>query len=66
MGKIKSEREFSWLSVYVPACHTVSFWRDVLWYSNLGNENFYVGQIKCSRGPHLARGPQVPHPCSTD
>ena len=32
-------------------------------YSNLGSKNSSAGRIKCSRGPHLARGPQVPHPC---
>jgi len=32
-------------------------------YSNLGNENSDAGHIKCSRGPHLSRWPQVPHPC---
>ena len=32
-------------------------------YSNLGNKNSDAGHIKCSRGPHLARVPQVPHPC---
>jgi len=31
-------------------------------YSNLGNENSVAGYIKCSPGPHLTRGPQVPHP----
>ena len=31
--------------------------------SNLGNKNSDVGHVKCSRGTHLARGPQVPHPC---
>jgi len=30
-------------------------------YSKLGNENPDAGHIKCPRGPHLARGPQVPH-----
>jgi len=31
--------------------------------SNLGNENYNAGHIKFSRGPHLARGQQFPHPC---
>jgi len=35
---------------------------DLMLYSKLGNENSYAGHIKCSRGPHLARRPQVPHP----
>jgi len=39
---------------------------DAMLYSNTGNENSDAGQIKCSHGPHLARGPQVPHPmCKT-
>ena len=33
-------------------------------YSNSGNENSDAGHIRCSRGPHLAHGPQVPHPSS--
>jgi len=33
-------------------------------YSNSGKENSDPGQTKCSYGPHLARGPQVPHPCA--
>jgi len=28
---------------------------DVMLYSNLGRENSGVGQIKCSRGQHVAR-----------
>jgi len=35
---------------------------DVILYSEWGDENSDAGHIKCSRGPHLARGPQVPHP----
>jgi len=35
----------------------------VILYSKLGNENSDPCHIYCSRGPHLARGPQVPHPC---
>ena len=31
--------------------------------SKLGNEDSDAGRIKCSRGPHVDRGPQVPHPC---
>jgi len=30
----------------------------------LGNKNSDAGHIKRSHGPHLARGPQVPYPCS--
>jgi len=37
---------------------------DAILYSKLCNENSDAGQIKCSCGQHLARGPQVPHPCS--
>ena len=33
-------------------------------YFKLGDEDSDVGHIKCSLGPHLAHGPQVPHPCS--
>jgi len=35
----------------------------VMLCSNLGNENSDAGHIKCSHGPHLARGrgQQVPH-----
>jgi len=36
---------------------------DAILYPNLGNENSDADHIKCSSGPHLARGPQVPHPC---
>ena len=35
---------------------------DAMLCSNLGNESSDVDHIKCSREPHLARGPQVPHP----
>jgi len=35
---------------------------EAMLYPNLGNENSDAGHIKCSRGPHLARGSQVPHP----
>jgi len=47
-----SERYFSQPTVYVSR----SFRFDVMLCSNLGNENFDVGHIKCSPGP------QVPHP----
>jgi len=33
---------------------------DAMLYSNLGNENFDAGYIKCSCGPHWAAGT---HPC---
>jgi len=26
----RSDRDFSWLTVYMSACHGVSFWRDVV------------------------------------
>jgi len=39
---------------------------DAILYSNLGHENSDAGHIKCSRGVHLARGPQVPHPWCTN
>jgi len=39
----------------------MEFHLDVLLCSNLGNQNYDAGHIKNSRGPHLARGPQVPH-----
>ena len=32
---------------------------DAMLCSILGNDNFDAGQIKCPRGPHLARGLQV-------
>jgi len=35
---------------------------DTILYSKLSNENPKAGHIKGSRRPHLARGPQVPHP----
>jgi len=35
---------------------------DPRFYSNLGNENSDTGHIKCSRGPHLARGPRFSTP----
>jgi len=35
---------------------------DATLYSNKGNGNSDAGHIKCSSGPHLASGPQVPHP----
>ena len=34
---------------------------DAILYS-LRDENFDAGHFRCSRGPHLARGPHVPHP----
>jgi len=37
---------------------------DAILYSKMDNENSDAGHVKCSRGPHLARWPQVPHPCS--
>jgi len=36
---------------------------DAMLCSNLGNENYVAGRIKCSHRPHLARRLQVPHPC---
>jgi len=39
---------------------------DVILYSKLGNENSDAGHIKCSPGLHLARGPQAPHPLSSE
>jgi len=41
----------------------VQFRFDVMLSSNLGNDSSDVGHIQCSRGPHLARRPRVPHPC---
>jgi len=35
---------------------------DAILYSELGNEHYDAGHIKCSRGRHLARKLQVPHP----
>ena len=35
---------------------------EAMLYSNVGKENSDAGHIKCSRGPHLGRRPQVPHP----
>jgi len=34
---------------------------DMILYSKLGNGTFDEGCIKCSSGPHLVYGPQVPH-----
>jgi len=39
----------------------MEFHFDAMLCSNLGNESYTAGHIKCSRGPHLACGPQVPH-----
>jgi len=39
----------------------IEFNFDAMLYSNLGNETSDGSQIKCSRGPHFARLPQVPH-----
>ena len=36
---------------------------DVIVHSKLGDEDSDAGHIKCSLGPHLARGLQVPHTC---
>jgi len=36
---------------------------EAMLYSNLDNENSDADHIKCSRGPHLARGPRVPYTC---
>jgi len=46
-------------------CLSWSFVVDVMLCSNVGNAIFDKGYIKCSRGPHLARMPQVPHPWFT-
>jgi len=60
------ERERQLLIVYVNLPFTclldTKFCFDAMLCSDLGNENFDVGHIKCSRRPHLAQGPQVPHP----
>ena len=45
--------------------HIMEFRFEAMLYSNLGKENSDAGHIKCSRRPHLARGPQVPHPWLT-
>jgi len=37
---------------------------DAILHYKSGKENSDAGHIKCSRGPHLARGPQVPYPYS--
>jgi len=36
---------------------------DAMLYTTLSNDNSYADHIKCSHGPHLARGPQVTHTC---
>jgi len=33
---------------------------DTMMYSNLGNKNYVAGHIKCSCGPHWARGFPTP------
>jgi len=40
----------------------IEFRFDAMLYSNSGEETSDAGHIKCSRGPHLARRPQNPHP----
>jgi len=35
----------------------MEFCVDAMLCSNMGKENSNDGHIKCSRGPHLARGP---------
>jgi len=35
---------------------------DAMLYSDVGNEKFHAGHIKCSHGQNLARRPQVPTP----
>jgi len=35
---------------------------DAMLYSNPSNENSDAGHIKCSHGPYLARGRQIPLP----
>jgi len=47
------------LSKYLPI---VELHFDVILCYKLGNKNSDVDHIKCSRGPHLARGMQIPHP----
>ena len=44
----RSERDFSWLTVWLSACYGVSIWRDVV-FSNLGSENSDAGHIKVPR-----------------
>jgi len=38
---------------------------DAVLCSKLADQNSDAGHIECSHRPHLARGPQVPHPCSS-
>jgi len=38
---------------------------DMMVCSNLRSESSDADHIKCSCGPHLAYGPQVPHLCCT-
>jgi len=39
---------------------------DAMLYCNMRNENCDAGHIKCSHRPHMAREPQVLHPCSRE
>jgi len=58
--------DFSRLLIYSKYLLIMEHRFDAILYSNLGNENSDAGHIKCSRGVHLARGPQVPHPWCTN
>jgi len=59
----RSERDF--LDLLFTCLLVTEFRFDAMLCSNLGNENSDAGHIKCSRGPHLANGLQVLHPCFT-
>ena len=56
-----TKRDFSWLTIQVPAKHVLLIMElrfEAMLHSNFGNENCDAGHIKCSRGP------QVLHPWS--
>ena len=44
---------------------TVYFTGKLVSHLILGNRFSDAGNLECSRGPYLVRGPQVPHHCHT-
>ena len=58
---LRIERDFPLLAVHMSACYEFCF--GAMLCFDFGNDNSDLGRRQCSRGPHLVRGSQVPHPC---
>jgi len=59
---MRRARDFSWLSKYLLI---MDFRFGAMLCCNLRNTNNFsdASHFECSREPHLAHGPQVPHAC---